>query len=1596
MKSIHGLICLALLWLLAIAGSSEAQETVTDNYQTPKEVTLPSVLGDEKGSAFSPSVVSWVDNAGHVCLATAYTYVPVSPNNHVRQLAVSTSSDGGATWSAGTVTAPKWGSENTPLGNVDDAQLVSVGQYNLVMVVRAWSSSTSDMAGAAYLEQPKSIFKKCGIYLCSSTDGGVSWGGWSAVAELSSASGCATLENPRIAFRRDYYFVAGEDHLIDLVGYITWERKVYTVDGTSGNEKYHVDINSAHSLYTAIGIAAFNAHGGQVALITTEGNTPKYLDFGGIGPERPSVAIAPDNTFWLSFYTISYPSTPGSVSEEHYVLKIFLAKGYCTVSNGSASFSVGSKAEVEPTISKVTVGNYDFNRGQMSMGNRDDGGMSTPSALDPTARADADFCIDLMSGPSVQTVSNYKSESDCDYRYWVGVAFVQHFDDSHFVEYTNHTKVSFSSYTTSFDPSSTNATNLVHQSYDDDVHINNAEQQGLEHAANLSFFPVLKWTTPEPPCEYPTYPSSETYPNFYAKESFFLISFMAAERIGFDYGHDDYDPKCLKYCACVTGLSTDNKTFRRIKHDGATASNWPLIRSAEKYDPNDQGLVNPINGYWGTKIDVAGDALMFEAHPVWHHIAVSMDMDHPLEENLMEQSLQTNKARGILLKAYVSNFPTESPINMVFPSGQLFSTDLDNGQFYWGDYQYFDFNDHELPTTITPQSSVTIAPYQTFNGLTGQYAYLPPIGATTPSQFPYGMFMYIYKSANSETQGQLDFSDQRKLVSTGGFLHTVYTRLGKVYYGAMLPHSQGVGISEYVYGNSYEYAPPWGQELELSQNGMRPSIAVYQEGNAAGDATQRYALGIVWAEYANNTEYIKFRTAEYAHDCDYPIVWSEPYVIHSHVVAGGADDGTTPVLAPLVTPKNESPASDEGSILLGWNITWSSPRLSPPPACGNNSSPFTGLYSRTWLRWKNLTVRSANEDFGHPDAYAAPSDYSQSAGFQPTGYPDALGSYNTLLEPSNCNDKMNPIGFPTITSTESKYSPLEMPIAGSAPRNDYYDFNIGFTTDGSKPGIWVINVDYLRKPKDGHPIGWMYRNYTVTASDQNNPTAATNLGLDDVIGQIYRLERNPSITINSSGVSFVAWERMLDEVTYPPSPAKPVHTLHSEIVAQGQAYNSARWITAMPQQITFQRINTELALNPRFEWLRNPSINGFPRTHLPDRTLPTADKDYGEVDFLQWIENEVSLNVETPVDRLDNWYYLEKPGGTTKTLGAWSQYAYEVQPAANSQRSVGMYEANTYGGGNKVLSVGGAAEDAIMFHSTGSYKGTYDSLLAGQVYSGERLMVNSLGGRFVWGNVFVGDSSASLPSRQVKMCWNIDSTTNLSNISEVRNALYRTETFDYPVGAILRYWRGFLFSDSIFASLDGPLYSPNRFLKYTVELVSDSIHVDTLEQVVVAPYNGTFGSPKHVTVSNASGIVHDAYLRVRVEMSLDTISNIAYTVQDIYARQPFEALFDTSIVYFKRGYGELSRKTDLSVGSPFPQPIEMRQGTISLPVFYPEGHIITLTMVDNLGKTVSTQSVLSTGSWQLAGLTVPTSPGAYFVVVRADNYSDVAPFIVTR
>jgi hypothetical protein len=450
--------------------------------------------------------------------------------------------------------------------------------------------------------------------------------------------------------------------------------------------------------------------------------------------------------------------------------------------------------------------------------------------------------------------------------------------------------------------------------------------------------------------------------------------------------------------------------------------------------------------------------------------------------------------------------------------------------------------------------------------------------------------------------------------------------------------------------------------------------------------------------------------------------------------------------------------------------------------------------------------------------------------------------------------------------------------------------------------------------------------------------------------------------------------------------------------------------------------DSRFASNMQFQFLQNPTITAFPKTPLKNSTLATTDDaDPAIVQKAFW-ENQRFLPSSTSNVTM-SWIfarqYSERQGGDGNNSGSWvilkpTPYLPSILHAGWPQYSFGVYNegpafdltapigtitatGSAYLHANKEGSEPGTFTTDLRIGSIGSYKGTYDSLLGVEEYLNELRSRDSSYVEYVFGGVYVGDTSISHSMRQVRLCDTTPDSTYTS-ASKLRDSLFRTSLFDFPNGAVLKFFRGSYFGDSLSILSGGNLYDSSAYISYKIELVFSDGTYTVVDSSSFCPARGHFIVPKLVQISNGSGLSKDVYLRVRANSS-------GYPSDDahvLFSREVLDTAYityeDTSfILYKRRPASQLSVSDGLLVSNPYPNPVELHSKMdIVIQARFVEGSPMKVDLLDVLGRVLISKTVQSTGDFQDLTLTLPGTNGTYLVRVRAGNAQIVKPICVTK
>ena len=540
--------------------------------------------------------------------------------------------------------------------------------------------------------------------------------------------------------------------------------------------------------------------------------------------------------------------------------------------------------------------------------------------------------------------------------------------------------------------------------------------------------------------------------------------------------------------------------------------------------------------------------------------------------------------------------------------------------------------------------------------------------------------------------------------------------------------------------------------------------------------------------------------------------------------------------------------------------------------------------------------------------------------------------------------------YPSTIASESKYG-----------TNPYYQLT-AFSYFDKLSGIWVLNAQY--KNTSGQAIGELNGTPTVIQlSTTPRPTPAA----------MYRMmDRNPCVTINSNGERFVAWEQMAVDGLDPSNFYSAIRTSKSD--RNGD-------FTKNPVRRSF----AVRASTMSWEWQVNPSITGFPMSRL----LPGigADDDKGDIEMLvtEVKKYGVSGNSNTLVERLYG-------------AGNWSNLTTEFKPsggAVNSQRSFGPYN------GKPSFALGNLSTNPsviyIPLERIGAWKGTFDSVGRTRFFSGETRVIDTSFAQFIWGDVFVGDTSSGHALRQVKLYRGVD-TSGYTSTSQIRDSIFRTEVFDWPVGADIRYFRG-IFADSLTHATGGDFNRVGVRMKYIVELVHVAGGIDTIEEISFAPYYSQSIQRGTVRVAGPISTSEDVYLRVRGEVSSIPEADSLYLFEDISKLDSsFVSYLDTTLVPYKLpGNGSEVVGGQLKIMPAFPNPVPVSARGTSVLVYAPKSVVFTVSLVDLLGRTLGEpMELVSVGGWQRVWLPIQRQFGVLVCTVQAGGDKVSTRIMMTR
>ncbi|MDP4199453.1 MAG: hypothetical protein Q8922_02760 [Bacteroidota bacterium] len=943
--------------------------------------------------------------------------------------------------------------------------------------------------------------------------------------------------------------------------------------------------------------------------------------------------------------------------------------------------------------------------------------------------------------------------------------------------------------------------------------------------------------------------------------------------------------------------------------------------------------------------------------------------------------------------------------------------------------------------------------------------------------------------------GDLGFSNQRKIVMTGNTPHMVGT--------GELTHSPTVNKDHAIwYSEQNEITKDWTGPIQLdyhdfdtftnttfpfsrkASNGTAPCIAVYQR---SSDPNDQRAVAVVWAAqpptatgYLNNQAILYIRVKESPCASGDIGDWSP---VDSIAVTTLAEYGS---FAPVVAPLTAAVTGTSNRYLIGWVVTFAHAEL---------------LQSVTYLRGpQSASGWVANENWGpHVGTWTA-----EVSKLVDDACPGVLPRYPPRLEAAG--GSLNG-SFISVTSNESNGYGLRDGAKSdlhptSAPTMASQD--VVFTGDGLMPNVGVWNLTAWYNTVASSTLGELAglgqaSNIQVPANPCNPPLISVGAPVPPKIvtisgihlGTAYPVQnafdRDPSITITSTGQRIAAWEHLEGPFGLVPvvslqaavgggrlveCPSALLNTYTSIRIRQTQ--NNGTWPT-MQDVISgsAQNVFTGPGNAPLWTWLRNPSVTAFPKT--PDAPHNSSVYDPGAAELLFWQQNMIKTNgclvTQTTPNALHERRFWQQTQGAW-WLGQW--YANDnPDPAgwgspypsgysgANSQRSFGIYNngpqwptapppygsqllGNTlkdrdgnpyarglsYGIGNAVTS--GLPQPTLCnpIPDVGAFKlGTFDTALGVEFYRSETRVKDSSMVTFKWGKVWVEDTVFGIPIREVMLHNGIPDSTFASH-DAIRDSIFATEWFNWPVSAEIKYDRLMLFpqagtlyfnidtsvaydtlGDSVLVfdtvpstfttdtiqRTDSCFISPVVSMKYTVELVHQNGHIDTVEQLRYDPYDSVYIWPRTVHIAHSSDAADTVMLRVRGQLTgiPDYDSLVGFERETMLDTYP--SWGDTTIAIATGGGILPPPDTCFAVDGPYANPSYPSENDVSILVHYcASGSTISAQVYDYLGYSVGSASTFTSDAqvWDRLPINSPLVSGTYYIVVTVGSYSGTLGYVV--
>ncbi len=806
---------------------------------------------------------------------------------------------------------------------------------------------------------------------------------------------------------------------------------------------------------------------------------------------------------------------------------------------------------------------------------------------------------------------------------------------------------------------------------------------------------------------------------------------------------------------------------------------------------------------------------------------------------------------------------------------------------------------------------------------------------------------------------------------TGTVAHAVAYGTGTNFTGVEYSTQMTIG------NHTTDWTAPLEIDIEPNTYVEPPCIASY----VRDPSVSQSAIAVCWGFEDDiippNGTGIKVRVKE-SGNCN----WSQEFAIPTSSCA------CAPSITPLTVPVS---SGSKNTYLLGWVITWED-YLSDV------------LNSVTLLRGGQATNQlTQNQNWG---------DYSN---YTTTGTQIIL----TALTPSGSHEHLG------ATSNQSNGITAD------------HSNEIVYTSDGDISGCKALNAQYFTS---GATLG----NWSGNTAGSQQVLSAYNIK-----GQF---DRDPSVTVTSFGQNIAAWEHIGPGLLIPDWPSPGIFTpgFTSSIRIAKTTDAGGDW------SVLQDFITLPYAGDPTFHWLTKPSVTAFPTTTISgSANAHGAELLYTQEDGYCYCSPAPGFSpfphVNTLHERLYDLSYQGSWGSGTWTSGEKSPFPTS---GVNSQRSFGLYTTGpqyallhgsyqlvdqdlttsythglTYALGNALSS--GAVTDKFTTPVIGAFKGTFAQPLGEDLFRVEDRYMDSSAIEFQWGGVYVDDTAIGMAAREV-ILHNPASDSGFASHEAIRDSIFQTEWFDWPVSGEVVYSRWLAFAVGRFTDTtidtnksDGgggggdnsskctgsgsaqgtttKLYVPDTTvrgdssfikpcvqIKYTVELVHQSGQIDTIDRMTYNPFGQQLIAPKKVHLVNANYAGDTVMLRVRADIPPcvpDADSNVVFGREQML--DTLRGLADTTIAIGPSGGVMPPPDTCFMALGPFANPSAASSNDVSILVHLCGiGAPITVQVYDMIGNPVGGQShAVSDGQvWDRIPITSPPVAGSYYVQISAPFY----------